>query len=45
MDKALDMLNRLIGIGWEFPDAAYKAAIEMNVNQGKLEEAYDSQYA
>lgn len=45
MKTALEMLNRLIGLNWEFPDAVYKASIECGVNQTDLEQAYDNQFA
>jgi hypothetical protein len=46
VSDAVVLMNRLIGEeGWEFPDAAHKAARELNVDQGELEEAYDKQFA
>ena len=41
MEKALTMMLELISSGWEFPDAAYRAASMVSVKQSKLEKFYD----
>lgn len=45
MLNALETLISLISDGWEFPDAAYKAARMHHVNQEELETLYDEQFA
>lgn len=42
---ALAYMVQLIGDGWEFPDAAFKAARAFKVPQGDLEAAYDAMHA
>ena len=41
INGALQVLNKLLENGMEFPDAAYHVAYTCNVNQAKLEKAYD----
>ncbi len=41
MTNALAFLHDLIRDGWEFPDAAHKAARTFQVNQSELENLYD----
>jgi len=42
MNNALAFLYALIREGYEFPDAAHKAAQTINVNQSELENLYDT---
>ena len=41
MTNALAFLQALIRDGWEFPDAAHKAARTFQINQSELENLYD----
>ena len=42
MKNALVFLKALLIVGYEFPDAAHKAARTFNVNQSELENLYDT---
>lgn len=39
--EALEYMRELIRVGWEFPDAAFRAARAFKINQAALEQAYD----
>jgi hypothetical protein len=42
MNNALVFLKALLIVGYEFPDAAHKAARTFQVNQSELESLYDT---
>lgn len=42
--QALDMLNRMIENGREYPDAEHVAAKAYNVSQNELRHKYDQQF-
>jgi len=42
MGSALEYLLELIATGWEYPDAAYKAACKFDVSADELRACYDN---
>jgi hypothetical protein len=45
VEAAVARLRQLIDQGWEFPDAAFKAATELRVSQRAVEAAYDAPHS
>ena len=44
MSKALEYINSLLDIGYDFADALYKASKKFKINHNKLQRYYDAQY-
>lgn len=44
IDAALIELNRLISVGWEYPDAQHHAADKCGISHIELGIAYDKQF-
>jgi hypothetical protein len=44
MLKALEYINKLIDLGYDYADAQYKASKKFKVNASKLQQYYDAQY-
>ncbi len=43
-NKALALMNKLIGEGWEYPDAQYKVSRDVGLSYEAVQELYDAQF-